>query len=311
MSDLENTQARMTLFADLSKNLRASASDFIVRLTAYKNLSEAHIQGLLAQKQRLVERLGNKVKELRAEIKKAKEEREQLQATLAETKAALQKAEEETQDLRSHVGGEAAIAVPEPSAATRPDTSDSVAGHRLEHELDITTYPYNQHIFDIISLDLARRICDDHRRSGNQTPLGCWQSSSTSSHPNGYVKPNLRNTLIGGQKYNIQIWLHQLALIGAGRHLELKATLYEDAKKPAAYQVSHLCHNGRCFNPEHLIVELGTENKERSSCQGHYIVKHGAMTWHPCAHHMGTARRRCLLPEKVLGDGWHQNMPQG
>ncbi|KAI9775019.1 MAG: hypothetical protein M1835_005968 [Candelina submexicana] len=298
MSDLENTRARSTLFNDLSKNMR---SDCLIRLTAYKNLAEQHIQGLLEVKGRLLKRLGDggsKVSELMAELRRSKDEHNKLARSLAEVK-----------ELQAHRDQGASLA-PVASTAARPVTSDSIAGHRLEHELDLTTHTYGHHIFDVLSQDLARRICADHRRTGTSTSLGCWQSPSAPGHPNGYVKPNLRNTIINGRKYNIQIWLHQLSLIGAGRHLELKATLKEEGDAlGATYQVSHLCHNGACFNPDHLIVELGAENKGRNSCQGHYIIQHLGMTWHPCAHHMGTARRRCLLPERVLGDGWHQNMP--
>ncbi|KAK9249849.1 hypothetical protein V1507DRAFT_469462 [Lipomyces tetrasporus] len=41
-----------------------------------------------------------------------------------------------------------------------------------------------------------------------------------------------------------------MALIANGRHDELRATLHGHS-----YDVSHLCHNRKCFNPEHLVVE--------------------------------------------------------
>jgi hypothetical protein len=32
-------------------------------------------------------------------------------------------------------------------------------------------------------------------------------------------------------------------------------------------QVSHLCHEPRCFNPKHLTQELGNLNRERACCR--------------------------------------------
>lgn len=185
----------------------------------------------------------------------------------------------------------------------RPATSNSEVGARIEYELDNTTLPVNPHDFDRIPAALAQATIRFHQANGSTLPLGCWISQNAPSHPNGYVKINYRNTRVDGQPLGIQIYLHQLTLIAHNRRGELQA-----AVDPARdLQVSHLCHEGRCYNPGHLAVEDGDMNKDRNTCQGHFIIKHGGMAWHPCAHWTRGVRQRCILPEKVLEDGWHSN----
>jgi hypothetical protein len=190
-----------------------------------------------------------------------------------------------------------------PLPPVRPQTADSTVGHRLEYVLDNATLPTNPHDFDRIPLTLARSTCQQHRNTGTRLPLGCWISPNVPSHSNGYVKINFRNTMVGGAQLGCQIYLHQLALIADNREGELKAATDPDRDM----QVSHLCHEGRCFNPAHLVVEDANMNKERNTCQGHYIIRHGGMSWHPCAHARDGVRKRCILAEKFLPDGWHSN----
>lgn len=185
----------------------------------------------------------------------------------------------------------------------RPQTTDSVVGGRLEYELDNTTLPVDAHDYDRIPEALSQETIQYHRANGSTLPLGCWISQNTPSHINGYVKVNYRNTRINGQALGIQIYLHQLTLIASGRRAELQATT--DSERDL--QVSHLCHEGRCFNPAHLVVEDSSMNKDRNTCQGHFIIRHGGMAWHPCSHWTSGVRQRCILPEKELADGWHSN----
>jgi Zinc-binding loop region of homing endonuclease len=138
------------------------------------------------------------------------------------------------------------------------------------------------------------------------TILGCWQSKLKASHRNGYTRVNLRNTFTeDNRKLNVQPYLHQLALIATDRLDQLSATLGN-----SRYQISHLCHNGKCFNPDHLVVESSRNNKKRNSCQGHQIIVHKEMTYHPCAHGRVEARRKCILPVLYLQDGYHVNTSQ-
>jgi hypothetical protein len=190
-----------------------------------------------------------------------------------------------------------------PLPPVRPQTTDTVLGHRLEYELDNATLPTDPHEYDRIPGNLAAQTINQHFRSGTVLPLGCWISNNAPSHNNGYVKINFRNTMVNGAPLGLQIYLHQLTLIAHGRRDELQGATDPDRD----LQVSHLCHEGRCFNPGHLVVEDAGMNKDRNTCQGHYIIKHGGMNWHPCVHWQTGVRKRCILPEKVLTDGWHSN----
>ena len=83
-----------------------------------------------------------------------------------------------------------------------------------------------------------------------------------------------------------EFYIHHLALIAAGRVGELKGS---------PYQVSHLCHQPTCFNPEHLVVETREENLARNRCIG--------WTWLTCPCPCGvkfnpcTHIPKCILPQ--------------
>lgn len=36
---------------------------------------------------------------------------------------------------------------------------------------------------------------------------------------------------------------------------------------PQGFNISHLCHNHKCFNPKHLAAEAGADNRERACCR--------------------------------------------
>lgn len=40
------------------------------------------------------------------------------------------------------------------------------------------------------------------------------------------------------------------------------------------YQVSHLCHNPMCYNPDHLSFEVGVVNLARNGCPGPPACRH-------------------------------------
>ncbi|KAK9348037.1 hypothetical protein V1522DRAFT_347391, partial [Lipomyces starkeyi] len=69
------------------------------------------------------------------------------------------------------------------------------------------------------------------------------------------------------------------ALIATILRDQLTATLRSNI-----YHRSHLFYNGKCFNPEHLVVESSRNNKKRNSCHGHKIIVHKGLTYHPCSH---------------------------
>ena len=138
-----------------------------------------------------------------------------------------------------------------------------------------------------------------YRSPPRETALGCWITNLTPAHPNGYVKVNLRNTMYRDSRLEIQPFLHQLVIVakGHGKHLPLTAR--------GEYEISHLCHNGGCFNPDHLIIEPAALNKSRNSCRGTYIIRvEGVVEVNQCPHWddgawYGTGsgqRKGCVLP---------------
>lgn len=97
----------------------------------------------------------------------------------------------------------------------------------------------------------------------------------------GYVK--IKITGRGRKEY----YLHHLALIANGRGAELSLLL------SGSHQVSHLCHQPNCFNPDHLKVETAAYNLQRSHCQGLVVIAKCpscSHTFSPCKH-----EPRCML----------------
>jgi hypothetical protein len=185
------------------------------------------------------------------------------------------------------------------SNPSTPTTTATRAGERLEFLYDSTTHPPTATNYDRITQDVALSLVRNYQQNCTVIqPLGCRVPRNAPSQ-----KINLRNTLVDGVKLGVQIYLHQLVLISIGRKSELMATLNPDLD----LEVSHLCHNGSCFNDIHLVVEPAVENKDRNTCQGNAIIKHKGMTYHPCRHGNGKAKRKCLLPVKELDDGYYVN----
>lgn len=165
-----------------------------------------------------------------------------------------------------------------------------------------------------VNYQQAQLISQDHaqalimaRRTEITTELKCWICGNEPAHENGYKVVNLlnTNTQVGGHPPNTKIgikkmYMHHLALIADGRVNEL-GWCTQASKK---FQVSHLCHNGGCVNPGHLMVEESTLNKDRNSCQEHEIIEYsgwGPMRYNPCRH--GGERnvyKKCILPTRHI-----------
>ncbi|KAK9343354.1 zinc-binding loop region of homing endonuclease-domain-containing protein, partial [Lipomyces starkeyi] len=88
-----------------------------------------------------------------------------------------------------------------------------------------------------------------------------------------------------------------VALVAYNRRDELEANLGQ-----SNYDISHLCHNGNCFNPEHLIVESSTNNLRRRICNGQKVLVHSEFSYHPCPHGRIEKLRKCILPLHYLED---------
>jgi len=53
-------------------------------------------------------------------------------------------------------------------------------------------------------------------------------------------------------------WVHRLSWLVANEAVRL----------PEGKEVSHLCHNGRCVEPAHLVAEVHEVNSSRRDCKG-------------------------------------------
>ncbi|KAJ8096646.1 zinc-binding loop region of homing endonuclease-domain-containing protein [Lipomyces tetrasporus] len=150
----------------------------------------------------------------------------------------------------------------------------------------------NAHKLDNITPTMANEIVQS--RYHRTTSLGCWESGKKPHH-GGYAVVTVR----AGEKV-ISPGLHQMALIASGRHDELRQTLHGHS-----YDVSHLCHNRKCFNSDHLVVESRQNNRNRQACNGHKILVGAGFSYHPCAHGSVEKMRKCILPVQHL----HVTMP--
>ena len=142
--------------------------------------------------------------------------------------------------------------------------------------------------------------------------LGCWMKWGETTHNYGYTKINLRNTVRPGttEKINVQPFRHQLAVVASGYGQNLLRTSPVSGND----EVSHLCHNQQCFNPEHVIVESQELNKARRSCVGAFVTKCKASgtVFHPCLHGASENFVDCILPRVDLEGGkYYRNSPNG
>jgi hypothetical protein len=148
--------------------------------------------------------------------------------------------------------------------------------------------------------------------------MGCWVAGNEPAHDNGYKAVNLANTksLAEGKtdmKIGLRkVYLHHLALIADGRRDKLEWCTQANS----IFQVSHLCHNGGCFNPQHLEVEESQRNRSRNSCQGHEAIEYsgkGFLKYHPCPHAGAIGQYpKCILPVRHItepGSYRNENRP--
>lgn len=204
---------------------------------------------------------------------------------------------------------------------SRPPTTASV--QRLRAEMDRVMEQEASFITTSSDVETARGLPRDWlqqflngmRVDKNEHPLGCWFSGNRPSHKS-YVKVNLRNTkhpLDDRRMIGIQMFVHQLAIIADGRGNQLGLTTVGQGS-----EVSHLCHNGACFNPGHLVVEPRELNQARNACQRRRVVRCADGTvLHPCSHWTwtGGSARECILPSTEIRPNmaglWLRASPDG
>ncbi|KAK9482275.1 zinc-binding loop region of homing endonuclease-domain-containing protein, partial [Lipomyces starkeyi] len=144
------------------------------------------------------------------------------------------------------------------------------------------------HKFDKITQTRANELVHSYRNW--TTTLGCWESNAKPK-PRGYVFVSIAGA--GGRRDDIG--LHQLVLIADNRRDELRVTLSSNS-----LDVSQICHNRKCFNPEHLVAESRINNARRQACNGHKILVHDDFSYHPCSHGSVEKMRKCILPLQHL-----------
>lgn len=153
----------------------------------------------------------------------------------------------------------------------------------------------------LISVQHAQALVNERREIKKQDEeLGCWTSKLASDQKETYANVNLQNTYShvpgkGHLKINLKkAYLHHLAIIGKDDLERLSWCTQENS----IFQVSHLCHNPRCFNPDHLVVEESARNRARNICQHHEVVKFAGFSYHPCPHDAGGVHPKCILPTR-------------
>src|ERR1700761_8773135 len=145
---------------------------------------------------------------------------------------------------------------------------------------------------------------------------GCWESDNAQGDK-GYVKFNIGSTTKPGVQVsfnnsvpgigNVNPYAHQLAAVAAGCGQMIMNTV----TNAASYQVSHLCHNGSCFNPDHLVVESAALNKARNVCQGQVMtICNCGLIYNSCCHGSVEMMKKCLLPSARVQCGHsYMNVP--
>lgn len=225
-----------------------------------------------------------------------------LEQELEATKVRLNAAQETIDDLL----------LKSQKSASRPATSASVDQLRFDlqdlmdaefgdlHEVSETV----ESIWDLDPAWVHSKLNADREaaveaQDSRARQLGCWLRRADSNHEYGYTKVNLRNTFRPGSRTRIgcQPFRHQLAVVAAGFGQNLLRTSAPDGTD----EVSHLCLNPRCFNPDHVIVESKEINRKRWSCGGAWAVRAADGTvYYPCPHGGEEHGRQCLLPRSQL-----------
>jgi len=189
-----------------------------------------------------------------------------------------------------------------------------IEAHRATAAMTIP-FGANQAQIELITTEHARELVNGRKTEVTES-TGCWISSGTPAHENGYKAVNLQNTIsrVAGQQHMKvgikKMYLHHLTLIADNRRDELGWCTQANN----IFQVSHLCHVPGCFNPKHLKVEESARNRARNSCQGHVIIEYsgwGPMRYHPCVHggELGEYSR-CILPTRPIANpGSYKNEP--
>jgi hypothetical protein len=126
----------------------------------------------------------------------------------------------------------------------------------------------------------AAQRCLERLRSGYERVAAAIAVPTTGCllHCKSPSEARYPKTKIQGAGERKEYYIHHLVLRGKGAAID------------AALQVSHLCHNKRCINPDHIIAEPGEYNRMRQGCTQLAMLRHtcshcGVAEWiNPCPH---------------------------
>lgn len=194
----------------------------------------------------------------------------------------------------------------------RLSTTSSVAAARAAYDNNLRQLANatpSERFTRLTHVDAGRARAVLQRLAFTTNETGCKLSSNKPSHKNGYVQISINNVPTPqGTTFDIHILVHQLPFLASGN-----VEMLRSAMQYGTHQISHLCHNSSCFNPDHLVVETAKLNMARKTCQGHKITRFyhlddkvqvrmdGAgnelyVQYHPCVHGTTELRRLCILP---------------
>lgn len=240
----------------------------------------------------------------------------QIRPAIMTMEKKLEQAIEENEELRGLLPRQSREPV------VRPPTSDEVLYMRRQIDEKFSQLGESSEasstvndVWDLPVPWVLERLEKELELSGKRDPeLGCWNNHGDENDTN-YGKKNYKNTQHPlrptGVKIGHNVSLHALAAIAQGLGPQLRLT------SNGKYHVSHLCHNHRCFNPDHVVIETAQMNQKRKTCHGHYILnftedtKEGgkaepATVFHPCPHGHEERCVACLLPRRTLLSGrWY------
>lgn len=149
---------------------------------------------------------------------------------------------------------------------------------RVVTTLSPTELAHCQHVINCAKFKLEGdcRLIDASPRNG----LGL------SLNQKGYVQIK-----VSGDDPNKKVQLHQFI---AWQHPDpVRREQLREAIKHTTLEISHLCNNKSCANPDHLFAETSARNKERNTCE--VVVKLNEKLYDICRH-----EPKCVRTKRVL-----------
>lgn len=120
----------------------------------------------------------------------------------------------------------------------------------------------------------AKSIIQKKRSESSTNNKDCWLfegSKNTDGYAQVFMKPNSCLKFVGRKA--------QKAFL-----LHIVAQLSKSEQNQTTDNVSHLCNERACFNPDHLVNESPKNNNSRKGCPGTIFCNHCSMISYICPH---------------------------